>query len=66
MLVVNYNEHLGVWETYSDKQVMIRRIHDRAGLPLDPAETIIGIDDDIDGNPRFDYEETEHSIENDE
>jgi len=46
--------------TYSDENFMIKPIYDRLGEEINP-DAIYGIAEDIevDGQPRFDYEETD-------
>ena len=65
MIVVERIE--GGFKTYSDMDVMIRPIYDRLGQPI-PEEALYEEAEDIevDGQPRFDYEETDIPIEHPE
>lgn len=52
------------FRTYSDENYMIRPIFDRLGEPINPNAIYDEAEDiEVDGQPRFDYEETDTLIE---
>lgn len=52
------------FRTYSDEGYMIRPILDRLGEEINPDAIYEEAEDiEVDGHPRFDYEETEEKIE---
>ena len=55
------------FRTYSDKDYMIRPILDRLGKEINPNAIYDEADDiEVEGQPRFDYEETNIKIEKNE
>ena len=47
-------------KTYSDEDYMIKPIYDRLGKPINPNALYETAEDiEVDGYPRFDYEETD-------
>ena len=52
------------FRTYSDEGYMIRPVYDRLGDSVNQNATYDEAEDiEVDGHPRFDYEETEEKIE---
>ena len=52
------------FKTYSDEDYMIKPIYDRLGKPINPnALYEVAEDIEVDGHPRYDYEETDTPIE---
>ena len=52
------------FKTFSDKNLRIKPIYDRLGEAIDENALYDEAEDiEVDGKPRFDYEETEEEIE---
>lgn len=51
------------YKTYSNEGYTIRPVYDRMGKPLRTrANYVVAYDREINGQPRFDYEETDEKI----
>ena len=66
MIVIERYENTNLWITRSDAGVKIKPVFDRLGKEIADFNYNEAIDIDVDGYPRYDYEETEEVIEQEE
>lgn len=66
MIIVERYENTNLWITKSDAGVKIRPVFDRLGKEIADFNYNEAIDIDVDGHPRYDYEETEELIDQEE
>ena len=63
MIKIKRIENTDLWLTKSDSGFKIKQVVDRLGQPIPDVEYNDAIDIDVNGQPRYDYIETENLVE---
>ena len=63
MIKIKRIENTNLWLTKSDSGFKIKQVVDRLGQPIPDVEYNEAIDIDVNGQPRYDYIETENLVE---